>query len=107
MDKNAIKVPCCDGKYTVVIEPNGGLHALRHDETWRDLTGDKLVYCLAYELQEARATLLIQERLRAIIQVNDSDKMDAERWRHTLENIGTLGVVASSNSIHSCTSRRI
>lgn len=47
-----------DEKYTVVIHPNGGLEALRYGEKWRDLTGDKLVYCLAYELQEVRRDIL-------------------------------------------------
>lgn len=35
------------GKCTVVMPNNGGLHALRYGEPWRDLTGDKLVYALA------------------------------------------------------------
>jgi hypothetical protein len=48
------KVTVADGKYTVVIPENGGLHALRYNEPWRDLTGDNLVYYLAVELHEAR-----------------------------------------------------
>lgn len=44
------------GKYTVVI--NGGdMHALRYGERWKDLTGDKFVYCLATELLAARNAL--------------------------------------------------
>lgn len=46
-------ISVADGKYTVVID-GGKLSALRNGETWRDLTGDKFVYCLAYELDEAR-----------------------------------------------------
>lgn len=52
------------GKYTVVVEENGGLSALRNGEPWQDLTGNKLVYCLAAELQAERAKT---ERLRVII----------------------------------------
>ena len=48
---------------------DGGLHALRYGEEWRDLTGDKLVFSLAYELNEereknARAEKLIEEAYR-------------------------------------------
>lgn len=51
------QVTVADGKYTVVIGADGSLSALRHGEPWRDLTGDKLVYCLAAELIEARKAL--------------------------------------------------
>lgn len=51
------RVDVADGKYTVVIEDNGDLYALRYGERWRDFTGDKLIYCLAAELQEARDAL--------------------------------------------------
>lgn len=48
---------------------DGGLHALRYGEEWRDLTGDKLVFNLAYELNEereknAQAKKLIEEAYR-------------------------------------------
>lgn len=43
-----------DGKYTVVMQSDGGLRALRYGEPWRDLTGDKFIYCLATELRDAR-----------------------------------------------------
>lgn len=48
---------------------DGGLHALRYGEEWRDLTGDKLVFSLAYELNEereknAQAKKLIEEAYR-------------------------------------------
>lgn len=44
------------GKYTVRQTP-AGLEALRYDEPWRDLTGDKLVYAMAVEI------LTLRERL--------------------------------------------
>lgn len=44
-----------NGKYTYVFEPKTGIqYALRHGQHWRDLVGDKFVYCLATELEEAR-----------------------------------------------------
>jgi hypothetical protein len=46
-----------NGKYTVVVEQTGGMHALRHGEKWRDLTGDKLVYSLAAEVERLRDLL--------------------------------------------------
>lgn len=50
-----IRVSVDNGKYVVVLHDNGGMYALRHGEPWsRDLVGDKLVYNLAYELDEAR-----------------------------------------------------
>lgn len=44
------------GKYTV-RQTQAGLAALRYDEPWRDLTGDKLVYAMAMEIS------LLRERL--------------------------------------------
>ena len=40
-----------DGKYTYIFE-NGEQYALRYGEFWRDLTGDKFVYCLAAKIEE-------------------------------------------------------
>lgn len=67
-----------NGKYTYVFD-KGHQYALRHGTTWRDLTGDKFVYCLASELEEAR------EKLHAMAAHNElltslimsSDKADA------------------------------
>lgn len=51
------KVEVCEGKYSVIIQDDGNLFATRYGDFWRDLTGDKLVFCLAYELMEARAEI--------------------------------------------------
>lgn len=45
------------GKYTVRMEADGRMHALRHGEPWRDLTGDNLVGALAHEVEDLRARL--------------------------------------------------
>ncbi len=65
-----MRVSVCDGKYVVTDEGGKGLHALRHGEAWRELTGDKLVYCLAHELQEAReeAERAQEELLGSVLQ---------------------------------------
>lgn len=44
------------GKYTV-RQTQAGLEALRYDESWRDLTGDNLVYAMVVEI------LALRERL--------------------------------------------
>ncbi len=43
------------GKYAVVADRSRGLRARRHGEEWRDCAGDKLIYALAAELDEARS----------------------------------------------------
>lgn len=53
---NRIELQLENGKYTYVFD-NGKQYALRHGEHWRDLLGDKFVYCLAHELSEARSEL--------------------------------------------------
>lgn len=49
-----LRCDVADKKYTVIMENDGRLHALRYGEPWKELTGQKMVYCLAYELSEAR-----------------------------------------------------
>jgi predicted Ser/Thr protein kinase len=51
---NLIDVSVESGKYRIVMPQTGPLHAYRHGEEWRDLTGDKMVYALASELQNTR-----------------------------------------------------
>ena len=43
-----------DGKYTYVLndDESGSQYALRHGAPWRDLTGDKFVYCMAAKIEE-------------------------------------------------------
>ena len=52
--KPILDVSVADGKYRVIMPAKGGLHALRHGEPWRSLTGDNLVFTLANELNDAR-----------------------------------------------------
>lgn len=50
-----MRVDVQDGKYTVVFDrESGALRAERYGAEWRDLTGDKLVYSLAAEVQRLR-----------------------------------------------------
>lgn len=47
-----------DDKYTVQFNPyTGEFKALRHGEPWRDLSGDKLVYCMYTEIIRLRGLL--------------------------------------------------
>lgn len=48
-----MKVEIEDGKYT--YDFNGGnAHVLRYGEPWRDVVGDKFIYCMASEIDELR-----------------------------------------------------
>jgi hypothetical protein len=40
--------------YTVIMDVDGRLFALRNGETWRDCLGDNLIYSLAQELHDVR-----------------------------------------------------
>lgn len=57
MAEQRLNVSVDNGKYTVIMEADGRLHALRHGEPWQDLTGNNLVYFLAAELEAARKAL--------------------------------------------------
>lgn len=52
-----------DHKYTYIFHESGHSEALRYGEKWQDLTGNNLVYSLAYRLADAREALdLIQKQ---------------------------------------------
>lgn len=46
-----------DGKYSIIQKENGSLEALRYGESWRDLTGDNLVYAMTVEIQKLTKAL--------------------------------------------------
>lgn len=79
-------------KYTVVI--NGGdMHALRYGERWKDLTGDKFVYCLATELQAAR---------RALAAAQAAKDVAAKRWTFAYDGLsGRIRAVEPNGTVHS------
>jgi len=49
-----LEVSIDGGKYKVIQESDGRLHALRYGEEWRDLVGDGLVCSMAYEIANLR-----------------------------------------------------
>lgn len=49
-----LRIDVCDGKYTVILEDNGNLKALRYGTYWRDCCGDGLILALAQEIEELR-----------------------------------------------------
>lgn len=57
MAEQRLNVSVDNGKYTVIMESDGRLIALRHGDLWQDLCGNKLIYSLAAELDEARKRL--------------------------------------------------
>lgn len=52
-----LRVTVYDGKYTVVQDADGRLHALRYGEEWRDCVGDGLILALAQEVETLREAL--------------------------------------------------
>ena len=63
-DRLRVKVE--DGKYEVVQEEGGKCYALRYGEEWQDLTGNKFVLGMAYELDDARKEVeSLKQRLLA------------------------------------------
>lgn len=55
-----------DGKYTVVFnDKTGEIKALRHGEPWKDLSGDKLTYCMLAAHVDAQAEIA---RLRGALE---------------------------------------
>lgn len=52
--KDVLNVTVESGKYTVKQDASGRLTALRYGNTWRDCTGDKLIYALAAEVESLR-----------------------------------------------------
>lgn len=70
-----------DGKYTYVFD-GGNQYALRHGEEWRDLTGDKFVYCMGAEIETLRAQLKVaQDELEAVKDERDAlDDTKYEPW---------------------------
>lgn len=57
-----LRISVDGGKYAVIQDAGGRLHATRYGEPWRDLVGDNLVLCLAQELKAAREHIASLER---------------------------------------------
>lgn len=81
MKPNPLEITVGDGKYTVVQTTDGRVVARRNEEPWRDLTGDKLVLCLAQELDAARAEIraLHRDELLKRIDVLEAENGDQRR----------------------------
>ena len=81
MEPNHLEITVGDGKYTVIQTNGGRMLATRNGEPWRDLTGDKLVLCLAQELDSARAEIraLHQDELLKRIDTLEAENGDFRR----------------------------
>ncbi len=53
-EKLILNIELENGKYTVQFDETGKFWALRNGESWRDLTGDKLVLAMAHEIERLR-----------------------------------------------------
>lgn len=56
------KVELDSGKYTYIFD-NGKQSALRYGEQWRDLSGDKFIYCLASEVDKQKELANIYKQM--------------------------------------------
>jgi hypothetical protein len=65
-----LRVSTSDGKYEVVQEASGEVSAYRNGEYFYDMTGQKIILQLAYDLSDARLEI---ERLKTIIEKADKD----------------------------------
>ena len=87
IDDNEFEVSVMDGKYTVVQPSNHTLHALRYGETWRDCTGDNLIFALASELNEARETIErstnTEETYVVIREMSAGNESVGDMWQET------------------------
>ena len=88
MKPSPLEITVGDGKYTVVQTTDGRVVALRNGEPWRDLTGDKLLLCLAQELEAARAEIrsLHRDELLKRIDVLEAENGDQRRKIDELED---------------------
>lgn len=90
MEPSSLEITVGDGKYTVVQTTDGRLLAHRNGEPWRDLTGDKLVLCLAQELDSARAEIRaphrdeLLKRIDALEAENEDQRREIDRLQDDL-----------------------
>lgn len=54
MSEPLLKVEIENGKYTVIQDASGRLHALRYGQEWRDCVGDNLIFHLAHYVNDLR-----------------------------------------------------
>jgi hypothetical protein len=80
-----MKVSVENGKYTVIVEPNGSMRALRYGEEWQDLTGQKLIYALTAEIDNLRKLQTTQlDTYNKLLNLND--KLSTENLVLKVEN---------------------
>lgn len=82
-----------DGKYEYRFYKDGSQEALRNGEPWRDLSGDKFIYCMAAEISKLQVEVQraymqseahkaeMYAKLYAAPAVPDDVVKDAERYR--------------------------
>jgi hypothetical protein len=82
-----------DGKYTVVGD-RGLLAALRYGETWRDLTGDKLIGAMVSRIEtlesEAASAAIELARVRSLVTKHEDTIMEGLDREKALSARGEL-----------------
>ena len=91
-----MKIELENGKYTYVCYDDGRQHALRYGEEWRDLVGDKFVYCLAHRVTE------LQEQNKALVEALQSieDYWNRDRNDDAMHNACWHAVETASAALH-------
>lgn len=84
--REANKLSICDGKYTIVQEPDGHTKVLRYGDEWRDVTGDNVIGGLAYELTAANERIKrLEEALSPFAQITDiANDADCTVWKRNV-----------------------
>lgn len=69
-----MRVEIEDGKYTYQFHPDGRSEVLRYGEPWRDVVGDKFIYCMAAEIEQLRQRVQELESQNIELQMNLADE---------------------------------
>lgn len=85
LNRDILRVDCYDGKYTVIQESDGGLHALRYGEHWRNCVGDGLILALAQDLDDARSKLVATQK--HVEQLEEARRADTLTTSHYVANV--------------------
>lgn len=71
-----VQIDLYDGKYTVLHdEDHGGITILRHNEAWRNETGDGLILAMIQKIQEQK------NKIESLNQELEEVTQDRNIWR--------------------------
>jgi len=89
-----MRVSIDSDKYTYELHQDGRSEAWRYGETWRDVSGDKLIYCMAHEIEQLRAT--VQEQSAEIASLYEMNLAQAKTIAEQAAEIERLKTTPAS-----------